>query len=111
MKIENLNKELYNTLIAAGVTSFTLQFQGGSDEGYLNVIIDSKNQLDITNHRDLEKLIEDWAWDTYGYSGAGDGNDYGDNITYNLETLKVDWKEWSMVPQYSNRPESEFQII
>jgi hypothetical protein len=33
---------------------------------------------------DLVTMVEDWAWSAYSYSGAGDGNDYGDDIFYDL---------------------------
>jgi hypothetical protein len=35
----------------------------------------------------------------YEYSGAGDGTDYGDNITYNLVEGKVTTQEWCHVEQ------------
>jgi len=44
----------------------------------------------------LESDIEEWAWQEYSYSGAGDGHDYGDDIEYNLETLMMTSSNWWM---------------
>lgn len=46
---------------------------------------------------DLEGDIDEWAWEVYEYGGAGDGNDYGDNIEYDLETMEVTTSGWHMV--------------
>ena len=82
--------ELVNKLRAAGVESFTLSFSGGSDEGY----------LDIDGiPGELEKEVEDWAWRAYQYSGAGGGEDYGDDVTYNLKDGTVECVEWYMERQ------------
>ena len=43
---------------------------------------------------DLKQEIEEWAWEAYSYSGAGDGSDYGDDITYNLVENTVETQEW-----------------
>ena len=40
--------------------------------------------------------IEQWAWDCIGYNGAGDGNDYGDDLTYDLVNKTVTHNEWCM---------------
>jgi hypothetical protein len=87
MKAEPLSKAIYNKAKELGVNTITLAFSGGSDEGHLHV------QTDIDNY-DFEKLIEDWAWEVYDYSGAGEGNDYGDNIVYDLKEGKVSTSEW-----------------
>jgi hypothetical protein len=87
MKAEPLSKAIYNKAKELGVNTITLAFSGGSDEGHLHV------QTDTDNY-DFEKLIEDWAWEVYDYSGAGEGNDYGDNIVYDLKEGKVSTSEW-----------------
>ena len=90
MNAEPISKELFEKLIAAGITSVTLNFSGGSDEGYLDVTIEpySKDVLHFI------KEIEDWAWSAYSYSGAGEGIDYGDEIVYDLIKKKVRTSEW-----------------
>ena len=74
-----------------GIKRFTLQFSGGNDEGYLNVEYDMP---DPGYDNDFNRMVEDWAWDVYSYSGAGDGSDYGDNITYDLEKNTASCEEW-----------------
>ena len=95
MNAEPISKELYNKLTAAGITSVTLNFSGGSDEGYLDVIIEPHRDPSDDDVRNLIKEIEDWAWGVYSYSGAGEGIDYGDEIVYDLKNKKVRTSEWS----------------
>ena len=74
MRAEPLKKEIYNKAKELGIKKIILRFSGGNDEGNLDVdMMPDWNQ-------DLASDIEDWAWDAYSYSGAGDGSDYGDNI-------------------------------
>lgn len=87
MKAEPLSKAIYNKAKELGVNTISLEFSGGSDEGHLHV------GIDIDNY-DFKNLVEDWAWEAYDYSGAGDGNDYGDNIIYDLKEGKVRTSEW-----------------
>ena len=97
MDVQPLKKELYNEAKELGVTSIHLDFSGGSDEGNLYAYTNDATPL-LNAHgteeqrlqiRKLEGALEEWAWEVYEYSGAGDGTDYGDNITYNLvETEK-----------------------
>lgn len=92
MKIHPLSKAIFDKAISLGVTEIHLNFSGGSDEGYLNVSVlpyDEKEGLEF------EKEIEDWAWQVYDYSGAGDGNDYGDDVVYDLANKKVKTSEWA----------------
>lgn len=70
----------------------TLNFSGGSDEGCLNVDVDSSQ--DTVTPREFLSEIEDWAWSAYSYSGAGDGSDYGDDITYNLKEGTASVSDW-----------------
>jgi len=72
----------------------TLNFSGGSDEGCLNVDVDSSQ--DTVAPSDFLREIEDWAWEAYHYSGAGDGSDYGDDITYNLKDGTASCQDWWM---------------
>lgn len=96
MNAEPINKELYNKLIAAGITRVTLNFSGGSDEGYLDVTIEPHLDPGDEAVRNFIKEVEDWAWSVYGYSGAGEGSDYGDDIEYDLVNKKVRTSEWFM---------------
>ena len=88
MKAKPLNKEIYNKAKELGVEKIILQFSGGSDEGNLNIDLEPDWNQDFANQ------VEDWAWEVYSYSGAGEGNDYGDNIEYDLKAGKVSTSEW-----------------
>jgi hypothetical protein len=90
MNSRPLSKEIYNKAKELGIERIILRFSGGNDEGYLDVETEPKFNQDFANE------IEDWALETYSYSGAGDGNDYGDNVTYDLKNGKVSTSEWYM---------------
>lgn len=126
-----LGKEIYDRAVELGVTKIILEFQGGSDEGYCNVdaqrpeteIEKTWKALDwsVRNEREkandsgyqefkavvqeiwkFEQQIEDWVWDHYCYSGAGDGTPYGDVVYYDLENKKITTQEWyTPDPKYS----------
>lgn len=87
MNAKPLSKAIYDKAKELGVNTISLEFSGGNDEGHLHV------QTDTDNY-DFEKLVEDWAWEAYDYSGAGDGSDYGDNVVYDLKEGKVSTSEW-----------------
>jgi len=70
----------------------TLNFSGGSDEGCLNVDVDSSQEMVVP--RDFLREIEDWAWSAYHYSGAGTGSDYGDDITYDIKAGTASCQDW-----------------
>lgn len=98
-----LPKKFYDEAKELGISSIILEFRGGHDEGHLYVsfvenktddlvkIVKRKNRIN-----ELSMEIEEWAFDAYEYSGAGDGNDYGDGVTYNLETMKASVSSWIM---------------
>lgn len=94
MTIEPLSKEIYNKAKKLGVEKIVLNFSGGSDEGYLNVTLYPWDQNQSDEYNDLSAEIENWAWDVYSYSGAGEGNDYGDDIEYDLVNNRVSTQEW-----------------
>lgn len=86
--IEPLKKELFKKAQELGVQQIVLHFSGGNDEGYLNV-----ETLPEYNN-ELAREVEEWAWEVYGYNGAGDGSDYGDDITYDLVEKRATVQEW-----------------
>lgn len=94
MTIEPLSKEIYNKAKKLGITKIVLNFSGGSDEGFLNVTLYPWDQNKSDEHNELNAEVENWAWDVYSYSGAGEGNDYGDDIEYDLVNNKVTSQEW-----------------
>jgi hypothetical protein len=91
-QIQPLPKALYDQLVAAGIDSFTLEFQGGNDEGYLEIDHAGKRMSGK-----IHQAIEDWAWSAYRYSGGGNGSNFGDNITYDLKNKTASCSDWSMV--------------
>jgi hypothetical protein len=97
MNIEPIPSQLYKRLVEAGVKNVQLSWSGGSDEGLLDVIITHESEGKLPPEAwDLQSVVDDWAWDVYSYSGAGDGNDYGDDIRYDLTTMKATHSEWYM---------------
>jgi hypothetical protein len=92
-----LPKKIYTRAKELGVETIELRFQGGNDEGYLDVSLDGKiANVDADNVDLLDQAIQEWAWSEYSYSGAGDGNDFGDNITYDLVKNTMTSEEWHM---------------
>jgi hypothetical protein len=110
MNAEPISKELFDKLIAAGVNEVTLRFSGGSDEGYLDVDLDS--DLDNADEavRKLTTEVEKWAWDVYAYNGAGEGIDYGDDIVYDLVNKKVKLSEWCYERTERDRDDVDLEI-
>ena len=88
--IQPFPKKLLEKAESLHIKSITLQWQGGSDEGHLYVDINPSNSQTYT----LNTEIEDWAYNAYAYSGAGDGSPYGDNISYNFENKTATCTSW-----------------
>lgn len=105
MKAEPLSKTIYEKAKELGVNTITLKFSGGSDEGELQVETDAEDY-----NYEFERLVEDWAWEVYNYSGAGDGTDYGDDIVYDLKNGKVSTSEWFHVVQEQKGGTSKLKI-
>jgi hypothetical protein len=98
---EPLPKAIYDKAKSLGITKICLGFSGGSDEGYLDIRLyksceSDSNSLDYVHHNDFKSEIDDWAWIAYEYGGAGDGNSYGDDITYDLHENTVSSCDWYM---------------
>lgn len=89
-----LPKELFDKLRNSGITELNLEWEGGSDEGYLHINLRDDSGRWVRGSPDLIEEIDDWSWKTYQYSGAGDGNPYGDSMTYDLENRMVYISEW-----------------
>jgi hypothetical protein len=94
MNIEPLSKKIYDKAVSLGITQIILKFSGGSDEGYLSVYVNTQDGFE--SNTEFEEEIEGWAWEVYGYSGAGDGNDYGDDVVYDLLNKTATASSWSM---------------
>ena len=102
MQAQPLPKKFYDALLALKVEELCLHWSGGDDQGYLDI----QTVPDSIDIGDLHDQIDEWAWLEYGYNGAGDGSDYGDDITYNLTKGIVTTSEWFTIRQESE-PETE----
>jgi hypothetical protein len=111
MNIEPISKELFEKLTKLGVREVTLNFSGGSDEGYLDVDLDSDLDYADEEARMLVSEVMSWAWDAYSYSGAGEGIDYGDTIVYDLVNRKARASEWTMERSDRDLGEKGFGIV
>ena len=112
-------KRFVNIAKDLGIDKIKIEFQGGSDEGYIEVDCWSVKYFDESKEKewgekgrfrpdkdtlngeamlskwlDFEKEIDDWAWERYGYNGAGEGQSYGDTVAYHLDTGKVTYHDW-----------------
>jgi len=89
--IKPLPMALYKELTALKVVTLKLERSGGSDEGYLESTLTDEDE-EYVNAESLDFNIESW-WMS-DYSGAGDGSDYGDNVTYNLDKGTATGHDW-----------------
>ena len=118
MEILPLPKKLFDRARELFITKIDLSFQGGSDEGYLEV--DWELADDIPDHVDCRELlnkqdqfmgeIQEWADEVYEYSGSGDGTAYGDDITYDLVEMKAYHTGWYHAVTESDETEVELSI-
>lgn len=105
MEAKPFPKALYNKCLAAGIEVVELSFSGGDDNGYLSIHMEGGNY-----DAELESEIDDWAWKVYSYSGAGDGNDYGDNIRYDLLNAKITTQSWYTTQEYESEEEFTLEV-
>jgi hypothetical protein len=89
-----LARELYAKLRGAGIIRVDINWSGGSDEGNLDVNLYRAREEYPVDDRTLSSAVEEWAYDAFDYSGAGDGNDYGDDYVYDLIAHTVTHSEW-----------------
>ena len=108
MTAQPLKKAIYDKAKELGVEKIHLNFSGGSDEGHLNISLEPY-ELENSN-QDFVNEIEEWAWEVYSYSGAGEGNDYGDDICYNLLTGRVTTSEWFTSRQEGDSGNDKLEI-
>lgn len=106
MKAQPLKKEIYNKAKELGIERIILRFSGGNDEGCLDIETAPWN----SGFGDLHNEIEEWAWEVYSYSGAGDGSDYGDDIDYDLKNNKVSTSEWFTSNHYEEGDENSLEV-
>jgi hypothetical protein len=130
MDILPLDKGLFDRAEKLGIAKIVLNFSGGSDEGYLNVEIYPSDEvmkesgcnhswewrtkgLSDNDRKKIDQLnsdIEEWAWENYSYSGAGDGSSYGDDVEYDLVEKKATISEWWYERTQGDDVEYPFQV-
>lgn len=113
LEAKPLPKRFFEAAKNLGLQTIEISFQGGDDNGYVNVsLTDSEGHLQCydSEFSDLCKEIEDWAYSAYDYSGAGDGTEYGDDITYDLQNGEVRVSEWYMARQDGGSASLELSI-
>lgn len=100
-RVAPLPREIYRRCIEENITSIRLSFSGGSDEGYRNVELNGPHGARISEWSDKSKeivklfnMIDSWCDEKYRFNGAGDGNSYGENITYDIVNGTVTSQEW-----------------
>jgi len=108
MNIEPLSKKIYDKAVGLGISQIILKFSGGNDEGYLNVYVNDEKGFE--SNTDFEQEIEGWAWQAYGYSGDGDGNDYGDDVVYDLLNKTATLSSWAMERTEGGSEEAALKI-
>jgi hypothetical protein len=109
--IQPLPRSIYDKAKAHGIDQIMLFFKGGDDSGYLNVeFAANSDDFDHDFGRKFEAEVEAWAWTVYEYSGAGEGVDYGDNITYDLEKNTVKTQAWYYTKKYDTPENSQLEI-
>jgi hypothetical protein len=106
MQIMPLSKAIYERATAMGIETIELEFRGGSDEGFLEVTVSPRGE---DFHSSFEADIEEWVWTAYDYNGAGDGQEYGDEIKYDLKGKKAVTSEWYMSRQDGDPEEMELE--
>lgn len=82
---------MYDKLVEAEVGQLSIDFNGGGDEGFIEVDTDRDPDIDD----DLKNEIVDWAEDNCEF-GGGDGNDHRLSFLYNIEDKTVTYQECYM---------------
>jgi hypothetical protein len=120
MNPEPFDKKLFDRATELGIKKVSLNFEGGNDEGYLYVsVLRGKSREDMLPESweqymkhclQFENDVENWAWENYSYSGAGEGHPYGDNIIYNIEEKTVSAEEWYTQKTYDEGAEMKMEL-
>lgn len=112
--VKPLPKSLFEEAKKLKITKISLEFQGGGDEGQWYVGFDRNNEDEDEDESydndvdDLERKIEDWAYEAYSYSG--DGDDHGFDIMYDLVNMEVTHEYWYMDRKYEEKESGKISI-
>ena len=111
MNIRPLSKKIYDDAVNLKVEMIKLNFSGGSDEGYLDIELDGMIEAPYNDElTQFETDVEKWAWDVYSYNGGGDGTEYGDSITYDLNNKTAYTEQWWYERQESESEDKPFTL-
>jgi hypothetical protein len=108
MNIEPLPKKIFDKALSLGITEIHLNFSGGNDEGYVNVLMLAG--YSTKHNSEFAQEIEEWVWETYDYSGAGDGSDYGDDVIYDLKNKKASASSWYMARTEGDADDADLEV-
>ena len=95
-EVAPLPKKFYDKCLTLGVEEISIQFEGGSDEGYIDVSCYTLGERGTNAPlvRPLEEELTEWAYHNYEYSGSGGGWNYGHAVVYNLTKKRVELSGW-----------------
>lgn len=118
---EPLPRKLVEKAKAEGVVKINVCWSGGGDEGSCNVNLEAdmtagapsgiRPRASMSKEwQQLEQEFEEWAETAFDYSGAGDGNAYGDDLVYDLEKNTVQCSHWSQRGTFSRDDGEEVEL-
>ena len=111
MEIKPLSKKIYDDAVNLKVEMIKLNFSGGNDTGYLDIELDGMIEVPYNDELiQFEADVEKWAWDVYSYNGGGDGTEYGDSITYDLNNKTAYTEQWWYERQESESEDEPFTL-
>jgi hypothetical protein len=113
-----LPRKLVEKAKEQGVVKIKVCWSGGDDQGYCDVNVEYTEERVKElgegcwpkEHHELEREFEEWAEESFDYSGAGDGSAYGDDLVYDLEKNTVQCSDWSMVRQEGEEVECPLEL-
>lgn len=106
-EIPPIPKELFDLCVEECISEVNICFEGGSDEGYVEVTAwkegeerswymaeQERNDVEKAAIRVIENKIEDWVGSCIEYNGAGEGSPYGHELTIDITNGKATLDEW-----------------
>jgi len=112
-EVQPLKRSLYVRAAQLGIRSIEISISGGYDEGYVEIELNRPALPNVNDEdiRALEREFEDWVYEVYETSGAGDGTSYGDRITYDLIENTVSNHQWYYARQEIDHPNVGLSIV
>lgn len=101
---------LFNQLKQNKVDRLTINLTGGDDEGILNIEFQPWPEGDLVGWH-LERIVTDWVYNNFEFSGAGDGTPYGTDYVYDLNKGTFTSQEWAMIVDSKDENEHKFEVV